>query len=457
MRKIHLAKFLEKHEEWCETVAYNYLQVKWKTWKQFKVEWLHESFTLNMVGIFIWARAYHRHVAVFFGYNYWTSHINHDLNKVYIFLLYRGNNRFDKTHMIGGIEYCQCYNEFSKIARKIERYFAKQHAAKEKKEKEQKKQQGHVDSDFTKDVEYDDPENGEDLELDMEKMMEGTKDSENVQKNDNAVEINNNDGNVQNTNEDLNSDDAKLHINQEKELPESNESVDNVDNVQRRNDALKKEQEVLQSDESDGNVQKKVTDVNVTKAGKGAIKIEGGTIQTSAVITAGKLRNKAKSRVKGTWHFAKKCQKIDKKARTCKLCGQLRDTLEKLEKHMRQKHKKFKYKCHFCAKLYQTKNGLYKHKLYHTVGLQYICKKCDKGFMFFSQYREHSNIHTQSVKHKFPCQKKGCDKYYSSTHARNYHEKHHKTKILKCAFQEKKGGPICSLTCNSSRSLAIHI
>ena len=266
MQKIHLAKFLEKHEEWCETVAYNYFQVKWKMWKQFKAEWLHESFTLNMVGIFIWARAYHRHVAVFFGYNYWTSHIDHDLHKVHIFLLYRGNNRFDDTHMIGGMEYRQHYNEFSKKARKIERYFAKQHAAKEKKEKEQKEQQGHVDSDFTEDDEYDDPENGEDLKLDMEKMMEGMEDSENVQKNDNVVEINNNDGNVQNTNEDLNSDDTKLHINQEKELPENNENVDNVqrtnhalnqekelpesnesvDNVQRRNDALKKEQDVLQ-------------------------------------------------------------------------------------------------------------------------------------------------------------------------------------------------------------------
>ena len=90
-----------------------------------------------------------------------------------------------------------------------------------------------------------------------------------------------------------------------------------------QNDALNKEKEVLHSDESDGNVQKNVTDVNVTKAGKGAIKIEGGTIQTSATITAGKLVNKAKSCVKGTWHFAKKCQKIDEKARTCKLCGQL--------------------------------------------------------------------------------------------------------------------------------------
>ena len=135
IRKIHLSKFLENHESWCEQVAYNYLQVKNKSWQQFKDEWLHDAFALNMVGIFIWARAYHKHVAVFFGYNYWSSHIDHDLNKVNIFLLYRGNNRFDETCMIGGMEYQQRYNEFARKARKIDRYFAKQRAEKEKKEK----------------------------------------------------------------------------------------------------------------------------------------------------------------------------------------------------------------------------------------------------------------------------------------------------------------------------------
>ena len=142
-----------------------------------------------------------------------------------------------------------------------------------KKKRKNKEQQGHVDSDFTEDDESDDLENGDDLELDMEKMMEGAEDSENVQTNDNAVEINNNDGNVQNTNDDLNIDDTKVNINEEKELPGSNHSDVNV---QRTNNALNnvkvnKEKEVF---ESDGDVQKNVTDINVTKAGKGGIKIE---------------------------------------------------------------------------------------------------------------------------------------------------------------------------------------
>ena len=122
MCKIHLKKFLEGHETWCKDIAYNHLQFKQLTWEQFKLEWLHESFALNMVGIFIWVRAYHKHITVFFGYSYWTTHIDHDLNKVNIFLLYRGHNRFDETHMVGSMEYRVRYREFARKARKIETF-----------------------------------------------------------------------------------------------------------------------------------------------------------------------------------------------------------------------------------------------------------------------------------------------------------------------------------------------
>ena len=72
-------------------------------------------------------------------------------------------------------------------------------------------------------------------------------------------------------------------------------------------------------------------------------------------------------------------------------------------------------------------------------------KKCDKAFMFFAQYQEYSNVHMDSVKNKYSCHKSGCDKYYGSTHAQNYHEQHHKVKTLKCTFQEKKGNPKCGV------------
>ena len=138
MRKIHLKKFLDGHETWCKDIAYNHLQCKRLTWEQFKLEWLHESFALNMVGILIWARTYHKHIAVFFGYSYWTTHMDHDLNKVNIFLLYRGHNRFDETLMVGGMEYHEHYKEFARKARKID--ISRRNMQPKKKEKKNKVQ-----------------------------------------------------------------------------------------------------------------------------------------------------------------------------------------------------------------------------------------------------------------------------------------------------------------------------
>ena len=304
-------------------MAYNYLQVKKKSWQQFKEEWLHDAFALNMVGIFIWARAYHKHVTVFFGYNYWTSHIDHDLNKVNIFLLYRGNNRFDETCMIGGMEYQERYNEFAHKARKIDRYFAKERAEKEKKEKEIKQQQEQQSgSEESKDSYNDDDEksdNPDKLDIEMECMMEIEEESDNMQKK---------------TQDGQSNKDVNVWKNEEKQ---SSNQTDSLQEAKRDVNVQKKSSLPAASKQDSDETQ--TEDVSKEKV----IKNEGNA-STSTSITAGKLVNKAKARIKGTWHFAKKRQKIDIKARTCKLCGLVKETLKKLEKHMRKKHKKFKYK-----------------------------------------------------------------------------------------------------------------
>ena len=73
LRNIHLPKFLHSHEECCKTISQKYLEVKCKNWDQFKEDLFFEAYALNLVGIMIWARAYHKHVYVFFGYNYWAN------------------------------------------------------------------------------------------------------------------------------------------------------------------------------------------------------------------------------------------------------------------------------------------------------------------------------------------------------------------------------------------------
>ena len=313
------------------------------------------------------------------------THIDHDLNKVHIFLLYRGNNRFDEMRRIGGMEYRSMYKELTKSSWKIDWYFQ------QKKEKKELLECSESSSD---DESSSHPSN-DDIEIDMERMMEED------------------DGYASAHEQDI------VESNVQKQAP-LYEDQGSVSNVQKSPSQALKEENVSDSVDRNKNDEKK----DVLKGGQDVkadissmrkedtVKLEtdegaskegdtSGNVQKNVTITAGKLINKARSRVKGSWHFVKSKRHIDEKARTCKICGQVKDTLQKLEKHMRKKHKKFKYKCRFCSKLYLSKNGLYKHKLYHRIGLHFTCKKCDRTFMFYLQYREHCNVHTDT--NRLPC------------------------------------------------------
>ena len=64
---IHLPKFVDTHDTWCKSISKNYLDYKGLTWRQFKKQLFHPAFALSIVGVMIWARAYHKHVCVFFS------------------------------------------------------------------------------------------------------------------------------------------------------------------------------------------------------------------------------------------------------------------------------------------------------------------------------------------------------------------------------------------------------
>ena len=414
----------------------NYLVATGKTWEQFKHELFYAPFTLNIVGIMIWARAYHVHVRVFFGYNYWTTHCDHDLNKVHVFLLYRGNNWYDDTCCVGGMEYRERYKEFTRNARRIERHFKKISDAKKQK-MEADKAAGKEPASSSDNDQI--PAVTSDVEIDMEAMMEKLHD--NVQNAASKPSANN----VQNI----------VNMDSGRGLDDNSKNISDTDGENKqpspiKTDATKHEEqqqeETTEPVQEIGSNESNAKDVSADK--------KPVNVQKSKSSVAAKLIQKAKSRIKGSWHFAKQKQKIDIKQPMCKVCGLVKANLTKLEEHMRKKHKSFRYKCRYCKKTYQTKNGLYKHKLYHTVGLRYNCKDCTMGFIFFSQYREHRNVHTTSSKHRFPC-RKGCDKDYGSTRAQNYHERQHQAKKIVCKFKIKKGEK-CRLEFTSKQSYEVH-
>ena len=414
----------------------------------------------------------------FFGYNYWTTHCDHDLQQVHVFILYRGNNCFDETQRIGAVEYRSRYNEFTCLSCKIERHLKK---IRDKKEQKRLEKEMRGDSDSSSSEEEDSTsksdEDGEG-ELDMENIMENEDNVQNtvqsVQKevtsDDSTVDDNvatDAESNVQNM-QSVESTDVQSH----EVPPETNDQMEEKEKVQSKSDvavipdqkdevketkAQPKAESVDTNSRKTVNVQKNVC-VAVSKPKAESVDTDSRktvNVQKNVCVAASKFVVKARANIKGSWHFVNKKRKVNLKARTCKICGHVKDSLQELEQHMRKKHKSFKYKCRFCPKTFWTKNGQYKHQLYHTVGLRYMCKNCDKGFMFYRQHHEHKNVHTSSTKNRLPC-REGCDKSYGSTRARNYHKQHHKKLKIVCKAKDPKDRSKCGYTFTSRQGYNVH-
>ena len=213
------------------------------------------------------------------------------------------------------------HKQLTKNSRKIDCYFEK------KKERKELLGQSQSSSDELSSSQGSD----NDIELDMERMMEGAEDEDknsNVQKSPSSSSS----SAGENLGDDAEKED-KHDVENTSVQTESAAGKTSSANMQKTDDQDITDGKALPANDSvkavprTDNMQK---NPDITAAPLPAIKSEG---VSSTNITAGKLLKAAKSRLKGMWHFATKRQKIDQKARTCKICGQVKETLEKLEKH----------------------------------------------------------------------------------------------------------------------------
>ena len=168
LRARHLPAFLEKNEEWCRQVTATYRARKKQSWEDFKLSWLADEFAIDITGIFIWARCYHLHVAVFTNFSYWTTHEPHQIEKCHVVLLYRGNNVFDDTRRMTAPEHRERYKELTRNSRRIERHLTKRKAELRLRVQETS------ESDSESDVDYSekDEEKEQETEIDLEEMLE---------------------------------------------------------------------------------------------------------------------------------------------------------------------------------------------------------------------------------------------------------------------------------------------
>ena len=102
--------------------------------------------------------------------------------------------------------------------------------------------------------------------------------------------------------------------------------------------------------------------------------------------------------------------------------------------HLRNKHKRLKFKCRICTKKFDTQNGKYKCERNHEEK-QYICDKCNKGFIYECHLRQHNRVHTK--KGLYPCL--NCHRKFTTYNSMRQHEDTHWSKgHFNCNFCDHK-------------------
>ena len=119
--KEFLPVWISEHEDWCRCISKKYLKKRNIQYKQYVKEFLHPAFPMDLLGIGIFARAYKKHVAVFYNTKFWCTEINRDLSKVSVFLVYTGRMDFENTHRMHVWEYNSTRDIILKYQKQLEK------------------------------------------------------------------------------------------------------------------------------------------------------------------------------------------------------------------------------------------------------------------------------------------------------------------------------------------------
>ena len=89
--------FVSKKRDWIEQISSHLLGLKKRELDDYLAEFLKPEIPFDEIGILMFARMMHKHVAVYFNDLYWTTRIDHDCTKCEVHLIYRGKSFYDNT------------------------------------------------------------------------------------------------------------------------------------------------------------------------------------------------------------------------------------------------------------------------------------------------------------------------------------------------------------------------
>ena len=89
-----LPKFLCNHPDWLDRVCKPFIAAKGQDWEEFKEFMLSPDYKCDEVGLLVFARLYHIHIAIIVNDRVWTTHHEHALDQCSVTLGYRGSCEF---------------------------------------------------------------------------------------------------------------------------------------------------------------------------------------------------------------------------------------------------------------------------------------------------------------------------------------------------------------------------
>ena len=78
-----LPKFLHNHPDWMDVVCKPFVEAKGQNWQEFKDFLVSPGYKCDEIGLLVFARMYHIHIAVIVNDRVWTTHHEHALRSVF--------------------------------------------------------------------------------------------------------------------------------------------------------------------------------------------------------------------------------------------------------------------------------------------------------------------------------------------------------------------------------------
>ena len=376
--------FVEKKIDWIRQISAYLLGLKKRELEDYLAEFLKPENPLDEIGILMFARMMHKHVAVYFNDIYWTTRVDHDCSKCDAHLIYRGKCVYEDSVQL-------TKDEWDKRKSYLEAF----QKAYEDRDNQDPTNSVHSTTTHTVvgSIKTTEPDGEDALLQDLSESLDVT---------------------------------IKKPKKQKPKLKPT-----------RRSKRIKEQDEALNR-----SIQLSVHSTSKPRTTQNSRKT---SVSVAASKSVGVAKNRKGKFDLSNFVLKKRYKKH--KPRKCSSCTQLFSSYLKLTEHIKKDHPEFQYKCKYCPKLFNSASWKYQHQDRHK-GLRYKCpnKKCAKLFQYGYQLRDHKKKHTRKA--MYVCSTRDCLKEFTTKRARTYHEAKHNiapedSKNYVCTFKENDEADPC--------------